>query len=149
MKIDQKDLKIIELLKENSKLSTYDIAKKTLMPVTTIHNRIKKLEKEKVIEGYTVKLDYKKLGKIISAYILVKFDINSMLTKKMSYEDLAREIKKTGIVEDLVYTTGQRDIIIKVRTADMEEINNYLLEHLRKIPGVMTSDTYIVLQEFN
>lgn len=148
MKLDEKDLRILEILKENSRLSTYKIAKKTLIPVTTVHNRIKKLEREGVVEGYTVKLNNKKLGKEVSAYILVEFDINTMLAKKMGYYDLAREIRKPGIVEDLVYTTGQKDIIIKIRAHNMEEINNYLLGHLRKVPGILRSDTHVVLQEF-
>lgn len=148
MKLDDKDTKIIELLKENGKLSTYGIAKKTLMPVTTIHNRIKKLEREGIIEKYTIKLNEKKLGKIVSAYVLVEFDINAMIAKKLTYHDLAKEIKKPGIVEDLVYITGNKDIIIKIRAHDMEEINNYLLEYLRKVPGVLRSDTYVSLQEF-
>ena len=47
--LDDKDKKIIEILKENSRLSTQQISKKTLIPITTVHHRIKKLEKEKII----------------------------------------------------------------------------------------------------
>lgn len=148
MKLDEKDIQILEILKKNSKLSSYQIAKKTLIPVTTIHNRIKKLEKEEIIQQYTIKLDYKKLGKQITAYVVVEFDINSMMAKKLTYDDLAREIKKPGIVEDLAYITGEKDIIIKIKAKDMEEVNSYLLDYLRKVPGVLRSNTYIALQEF-
>ena len=48
--MDEKDEKILKLLKENSKLTTQQISKKTLIPITTIHNRIKKLEKEGIIK---------------------------------------------------------------------------------------------------
>ena len=44
--LDKSDIKIIEILKENSKLSTQQISKKTAIPITTVHYRIKKLEKE-------------------------------------------------------------------------------------------------------
>ena len=71
--IDEKDLKIISLLKENAKLSMQQIAKKTLIPITTVHNRIKKLEKSGIIKGYTINLDDKKLQSI-SAFILVTVD---------------------------------------------------------------------------
>jgi len=45
LKVDDKDIKIIDLLKENSAYTTREIAKKTLLPVTTVHNRIKKLKR--------------------------------------------------------------------------------------------------------
>jgi DNA-binding Lrp family transcriptional regulator len=71
MELDKKDLQILELLKRDSKLTTSKIAKKTLIPTTTIHNRIKKLEKSGIIKNYTLNLDWKKLGKNITAFILV------------------------------------------------------------------------------
>jgi len=71
MKLDKKDLKILEILKENSKLTTSQIYKKTNIPITTVHNRIKKLENLGIIRSYTLKLDYNKLGKPITGFILV------------------------------------------------------------------------------
>ena len=61
-------------MKENSKLTTHQISKKTLIPITTIHNRIKKLVKEGVIKKYTLELDNKKLGKYLAAYIQINVD---------------------------------------------------------------------------
>ena len=71
MELDQKDLKIIDILKENSKLTVNQISKRFNIPITTVHNRIKKLEKLGVIKNYTVILDYKKLNKGIQGIILV------------------------------------------------------------------------------
>ncbi|MBW2963913.1 Lrp/AsnC family transcriptional regulator, partial [Candidatus Woesearchaeota archaeon] len=69
--LDKKDLRILDELKADAKLTTGQIAKKLNIPVTTVHNRIKKLEKLGVVEGYTAKVDYKKLGKPITAYIMM------------------------------------------------------------------------------
>ena len=44
--VDDKDRKILDLLENNSKLTTNQLSKKTAIPITTIHNRIKKLEKD-------------------------------------------------------------------------------------------------------
>ena len=63
MELDQKDKKILQILKENANLTTSQIAKKTAIPITTVHNRIKKLNKEKVIKNYTLNLDFEKIGK--------------------------------------------------------------------------------------
>jgi len=72
--IDNKDLKILELLKLNARFTTKQISKKTLLPITTVHNRIKKLENLGVIKNYSVVIDHKKLGKSISAYILMNIN---------------------------------------------------------------------------
>ena len=58
MKIDQKDIQIIEILKSNARLTTKDIAKKVKLPITTVHNRIKKLEINNIIKNFTINLNY-------------------------------------------------------------------------------------------
>ena len=61
--INEKDKNILSILEKDAKLSMRKIAAKVKLPVTTIHNRIKKMESLGIIEGYVVKLNKKKLGK--------------------------------------------------------------------------------------
>ena len=70
--VDEKDLRILEMLKQNCRLSEQKIARKTGIPMTTVHNRVKKMREEGIIEGYSVRLDYAKLGKPLTAYALLK-----------------------------------------------------------------------------
>ena len=58
--MDEKDEQILQILLINSKLSTHQISKKTGIPITTVHNRIKKLTKKGIIKGYTIVIDHKK-----------------------------------------------------------------------------------------
>ena len=74
MKIDETDLSIIEILRRDASLSTKEISKKIRIPITTIHNRIKKLKQEGVIQRYTIAIDEKKLGKLIYAYIATQLN---------------------------------------------------------------------------
>ena len=62
MNLDKKDIAIITLLKENSRLSIRDTAKKTGIRPSTVHQRITQLRKNNVIEKFTVKLDNKSIG---------------------------------------------------------------------------------------
>lgn len=144
--LDEKDVQILELLKLNSKLSTYKIARKTLIPVTTVHNRIKKLEKQGIIQKYTVVVDNKKLGQPITAYILVHYDI-SLWGKKISREEFRKKILELPNVETIEYLTGRFDILLKVQLKDMEELNTIILDKLRQIPGIGSSETFFVLEE--
>ena len=60
MNINEKDRKILDVLKKNAKLTTSQISKKTNIPITTVHNRIKKLEQQEIIKGYTIVLNQEK-----------------------------------------------------------------------------------------
>lgn len=145
--MDEKDEKILKLLKENSKLATHQISKKTLMPITTVHNRIKKLEKEGIIEGYTIWLNYKKIGRPIAAYTHIILDYKLMKEKKVSQHELAKKLKQHEFVEEASMVTGAMDIIIKVRVKDIDELDNFVTKYLRNIDGIEKTQTMVVLNE--
>ena len=145
--MDEKDGKILKLLKENSKLTTNQISKKILMPITTVHNRIKKLEKEGIIEGYTVKLNNKKIGRSIAAYIMITVDYNLLQQLKMVQHDLIKKIKLNEYVEETAIITGVSDIIIKLRVKDIDKLNEFVTVYLRNIKGVENTQTAVVLNE--
>ncbi len=145
MIIDEKDLRVLEELKQNSKRTTQQLAKKLNIPITTIHNRIKKMEKQGLIKGYTVMLDHKKLDKPILSYILVTAVSMLPTGKKILQEDVAQSIKKLPVVEEVSIMTGGTDILIKARLKDVDELNDFLIKKLRRIDGVDKTQTMIVL----
>lgn len=148
MKLDKKDLKILERLKENSKLTTSQIYKKTNIPITTVYNRIKKLENLGIIKGYTLKLDYNKLGKPITGFILIT--INYLLPDgtKIKQEHVAQEISKLEGVGEVNIMTGVTDILIKIRVSSIEELNDFVIRKLRNINGIDKTQTMIVLSGY-
>lgn len=144
-KIDPKDLKILNLLKVDAKLTSQQIFRKTLIPVTTVHNRIKKLERMGIIKGYTILLDHKKLGKGIMAFILMTVTYLLPSGKKISQTELAKAISRLPEVEETHIVTGGTDIIIKVRVKDMDDLNNFVINKLRSLDGVENTQTIITL----
>ncbi len=145
MDLDEKDLLIMDILKNDSKLTTGQISKKTRIPITTVHNRIKKLESFGVIKSYTVVLDYKKLNKPILAYVLITVSYNLPSGKKVDQEILARQIRSFSEVEEVGITAGETDIIIKVRLQDVESLNDFVIKKLRSLDGIDKTKTMIVL----
>ena len=145
--VDEKDLAIIEVLKHNSSFSTQQISKKTSIPITTVHNRIKKLEKEGIIEGYTIRLNNKKIGRPIAAYIHITVDYKLMKEKKMSQHELAKKLRQRESVEEASMVAGPTDIIIKVRVKDIDELDNFVTKYLRNIEGIEKTQTMVVLNE--
>lgn len=145
MKIDETDLKILEILKENAKMTTSKISKRIRVPITTIHNRIKKLQNEGIIKNYTINLDHKKLGKYIYAIILINTKYDLIEGRDKNQEDVAKEIKKLEGTEEVCSVTGINDLLVRVRKENIDELNNFLIDKLRKINGVEKTQTLIVL----
>jgi len=148
MGLDEKDRVIIQALLENSKQTTGRLSKKLGIPITTIHNHIKKLEKEKVILNYTLNLDYAKLGKPIFAHIGVTVDyLAGGSGKKINQTDVAKDIRKIDGVQEVTIMTGGTDILVKVIASDIFELNRVVTEKMRNITGVDKTQTSIVLQK--
>lgn len=143
--MDEKDWKILEELMRDSSQTTSDIGKKTRIPITTVHNRIKKMEEEGVIKGYSVKVDHKKLGKGMAAYLLVNVIYTLPDGRKMSQEDIAGRVKRMEEVESAEIVTGATDMIVKVRVKDVDGLNEFVIDKLRSVDGIDKTQTMVVL----
>src|SRR3989338_610799 len=143
--LDGKDIAILELLQKDSSKSMKWIAKKLALPLTTVHNRIAKLERDGIISGYNARLDYKKLGYDVSAYVQLTVDY---ATRDFSQVDAAKKIRALHGVDSVCIVAGTTDIIVKVRAKDTDGLNDFLLNHLRKIEGIDKTTSIVVLKEF-
>jgi len=146
--MDVKDEQIIQFLLKDAKLTSSQISNKTGIPITTIHNRIKRLEKNGIIKNYTVNLDYAKLGKKMSAYILAQFDYSSVYQKKIKMQDVVRELVKHEGILDASLVTGQHDLIIRVRVGTMEDLNKLITGYLNLQEGIGHTRTLMIMEEF-
>jgi Lrp/AsnC family transcriptional regulator for asnA, asnC and gidA len=143
--LDEKDLQIIEVLREHGEYTTRQIAKKTLIPPTTINNRIRKLKKDGVIKKFTVEIDDKKIGKGFKAYILISANLLILKEKKKTQYDLAKELAKLDFVEKVDIVSGGTDMVATVKVADVEEFDRALLGKIQKIEGIQHTQSLITL----
>lgn len=147
MKIDETDKKILEALKRNADMTISQLSHKLALPITTIHNRVKKLKAEKIIKNYTVTLDYQKIGKNIAAFVFLTVDYARLKEDKNSQLKLASELKKYPCVEEVAMITGDQDILLKVRVTNVEELNAFITGDLRNVEGIEKTQTLLILQE--
>ena len=139
-KADEKDLEILGMLRANSRLSEQKIAKKTGIPMTTVHNRVKKMREAGIIEGYTVRLNHALLGKPLIAYVLLK------AVNQADQGELLGYIAKIPQVCEVAMVTGDFDLMLKARISDMEELNKIIVAGLRRHKGIGESITMISYQ---
>lgn len=135
--LDDKDLHLLAILKENGRLPTKRISRKMQIPRTTVHHRIQKLVKEGVIKRFTIIPDYKKMGTPVTAFILVSF-LPTMNTKQ---REVAERIAQLEGVHEVHLISGEWDMILKVRSPSMEKIGELVIDRLREIKGVGRSVT--------
>jgi Lrp/AsnC family leucine-responsive transcriptional regulator/Lrp/AsnC family transcriptional regulator len=147
--IDEKDQQIMDALCKNARLSTKQIAKKTNIPITTVFNRIKNLEKNGIIKNYTCIFDKKKLGRGVSANILLNINFDKLSKKMMNEEDLAEKLLKTTGVESVETISGEADMMIKVSVEDIDRLNDFLTKKLRGFEEIVNVKTFIILKNFS
>jgi DNA-binding Lrp family transcriptional regulator len=140
--LDKKDLEILEVLKHHAKWTTHHISKKTLIPVTTVHNRIKKLETLGVIKGYTAILDHKKLGESVAAFVML--DIKADNPCKRANEIL-KELEQFKEVHEAFSITGDHDIVMRISVQDTDKLEEFI-ERMDDIEGVERARTLVILK---
>ncbi len=145
-KVDNKDRRIIAELIKDSRQTTSKLSKKLNIPITTVHNRIKKLIKMGVIINYTLNLDHNLLGRPIPAYIGITINYN-IGNKKVSQVEIAKQIQMLDAVYETYIMTGGSDILVKVLAKDITELNTIVTDKLRNIEGIDKTQTSIILKE--
>lgn len=145
--MDEKDRKILLCLQEHGRWGVQRIAKETRIPITTVYHRMKSLEKEGIIKNYTIEVDYKKIGIPLVAYVLVVVDYRLLKEARFTQYELAQKILKEKGVESAAMVTGGTDIVLKIRVATIDELNQFITVKLRNIDGIERTQTMIVLNE--
>ncbi|HQT44375.1 MAG TPA: Lrp/AsnC family transcriptional regulator [Candidatus Micrarchaeota archaeon] len=141
--MDKIDNEILKELQADAKSGIKKIARKTGVPMSTVHHRITRMQSEGVIRRYTVVPDYKQAGIPVCAYVFITVGHSGLA----SQETVAREIRKIDNVSEANIVSGEIDIIAKIRAASVEEIGTKVIGRIREIKGVEKTVTSIVMRE--
>lgn len=134
MELDNKDLKIIEILKQDSRLPIREIAKLTKIRPSTVHQRIQKLVDAKVIENFTIKLDNKAVGENFIVFMFVKGGTTEYIDNKILSNPHVKEV--FGI-------TGEYDVIIKLKFKDVGEFHDFILNFRKNNKDIQSTMTMV------
>ncbi|MBW2996385.1 Lrp/AsnC family transcriptional regulator [Candidatus Woesearchaeota archaeon] len=130
--LDSKDLKIINILKQNSRLPIRDIAKKTQLRPSTVHLRIQKLVKNNIIEKFTLKLNNKAVEEDFIVFMFVS-----------TSEDLPASFFNNQHIKESFGITGEYDLLLKLKFKDISQFNDYIIS-LRKNKSITKTITNVV-----
>lgn len=140
-RIDEVDVRILELLQEHGRIKRSRIAEEVDMSVPSVSERMRKLEERGVLTGFHATVDPKRLNYDITAFIRVTVD------GSRHYDDFVQEAMELDEVQEVHSITGEGSHILKIRTRNTTTLER-LLSKVQSWGGVHGTSTSIVLSTF-
>jgi DNA-binding Lrp family transcriptional regulator len=131
---DASERELLRALQENSQRSLRELSRQLGLPISTVHEKIKRLERDGYIKGYRAILDERKLGFTVTGFILVS--VNYSAAPKATQADIAAKAAKLPNVQEVHIIAGEWDFLVKAKARSIEELGKLVTERLRNIPGV-------------
>ena len=141
VKLDGIDKKILKMLMENSRRPILEIAKNIGISGAAIHQRLRKLEKQNLIIGSSIKVNTKILGYTTMAFIGIFLD------RATNNKTVVNELKEIKEILECHYTTGDWSVLAKLICKDNEDLMEILTKKIQTIKGVARTETYISLEQ--
>ena len=134
---------ILNLLQEDARLTTKEIASHLGLSTTPTYERIKRLEKNQYIKSYVALLDRKKMGKNLMTFCSV-----AVKEHNQSYlERFKQEILALEEVIECYHIAGRFDFLLKVVTNNMDDYHRFVTHNLSKIAHIQTVQSDFVMSE--
>lgn len=135
---DQMDQQIIDLLIENSRVSLIEISEKVGLSRVAVKNRIDALERNGVIEQYTVILNPEKVGRNVSVF----FDIQ---VNPAHVQEVAAALAGEECVTDIYLMTGSSKLHVHAVLGMNQDLEHFVLEKVYPLPGIerLSSDLIV------
>lgn len=137
------DKKILRELQKDGRISFAELARRVGLTTTPCLERVKRMEREGVIQGYTTLLDPASL----QAALVVFVQIRLSRTSQNIFAKFKKAAMALNAVQECYLVSGNFDYLIKARVADMNAYRILLGDTLLTLPGVQESTSYVVMEE--
>ncbi|TVS01765.1 MAG: Lrp/AsnC family transcriptional regulator [Rhodobacteraceae bacterium] len=143
MQLDDRDLRLLQLLQEDNRIATAALAEQVGMSTSACWRRIRAFEEAGIITGYGARVDPVQLGLGFQAIVhvhLTRHDPAQLV-------EFIRAVEARDEVMDCFATTGQADYHLRVLCRDIAAYNQFLEGFLFRLPAVQSAQTNVVLRE--
>lgn len=138
--LDAIDRKILGLLAEDASRSYAELSNLVNLSAPAVHDRVKRMKREGVIKSTVAILDGCKLGRTLLTFLVVDTSSYNATRQLLAFADRPE-------VEELHTVAGDGCVLVKVRAADTESLENFLME-IQSLEGVRSVRSYIALSTF-
>ncbi|MGY5855623.1 MAG: Lrp/AsnC family transcriptional regulator [Candidatus Thorarchaeota archaeon] len=139
-KIDDNDLRIIEMLTKNARISLREIAAEVNLSPSSIRNRMERLVDLGVIKRYTLELDHRKLGFEVQVVVLIT-------STPGESDNLYHTLSKYSEITNVLRTSGPASFICMVQVRDIPQLALFITGELEKLNGVERIETMFILPQ--
>lgn len=141
--LDRVDRKLLIRLQQDGRAAISGLAREVNLTVTPTLERVRRLEASGYIEGYFARLNPRKLGLGLLAYVEVSLD----RTTPDAFDRFKQVMLAHDEVMECHMVAGGFDYLLKVRVVDMESYRRFLGDRISSVRGVQTTHTYFVMEE--
>jgi len=139
--MDATDKKLLQLLQNDTKKTTKELSLKLNLSVTAVYERIKKLEREGIIEKYVVLLNRNKINKGFVVFCHLKL----LQHTKEFINQFEKEVVQLTEVLECFHVSGDYDYILKICVKDMEEYREFMVTKLTSLQHIgSTHSTFMI-----
>ena len=140
-KIDKLDKKILGILSKNARIPFKDVAAECGVSRAAIHQRVQHLIENGVITGSGFYVNPKSLGYTTCTYVGIKLEKGSM------YKEVVERLQHITEIVECHFTTGPYTMLVKLYARDNEQLMDLLNNQMQSIPGVVSTETLISLEQ--
>jgi DNA-binding Lrp family transcriptional regulator len=143
--LDRIDIKILNELQQNASLTNVELASRVNLSPSPCLARVRTLEKLGVIDRRIALLDPAVLGIGVTAFIQIKLEKQV----QTSLESFTRSIDRLAQVMECYLMTGESDYMLRVMAADIEDLEDLIVNKLSRIPGVSSIRSNLALKRIS
>jgi Lrp/AsnC family leucine-responsive transcriptional regulator len=137
--LDATDRAILALLQANARISNADIARRLGMAPSAILDRVRKLERRGIVQGYTARIDPAAVGLGLTAFVLVRTE------ERIGSAAIGQALARVPEVLEVHHVAGEDCYLVKVRVPDTAGLSRLLRERFGRLKGVRNTRSTIVL----
>jgi len=141
MKLDSTDLKIVDILQKEGRIANNELANRIGLTTTPTLERVKRLEREGVIEGYSARINKELVGKGLTVFVTVTLSVHQLNLMK----EFTSAIQAIPEILACYNTTGEGDFLLEVVAKDTKDYEQLMRTKLTTLPDVQRLHTSIVL----
>jgi len=141
--LDKIDRNIVRLLQQDARISHTELARKVGLSTTPCKERVKRLEREGVIQHYQAVLNPAALNRGLVVFVQIRLN----RTSQDIFEEFTASALDLPEVQECYLVSGNFDYLLKARVADMNAYRVLLGETLLTLPGVLESTSYVVMEQ--
>jgi len=136
---------LITLLKQNARFSNEQLASMLGISANEVDERIKKLEEDGIIKGYSVIVDENRIEKNM---VIANIELKVTPQRDCGFDEMARTIMMYDEVESISLMSGSYDLSVTVKGNDLKSIALFVSQRLATIEGVLSTATHFVLKTY-